>query len=96
MSKFKLEVGTSNTTHKSGVSKAGKDYSFYEQDVYVYEKEGDLYPRKIQISFETAASALQPGKYVMDLTPGIYFNRFGNPEVDMRQVKFIPDTQASK
>lgn len=97
MPKFKVEIDTTNCNHKSGTAKAtGKPYSFYEQSAYVFENPDDRYPRKIEISHNDLNDALPVGKYILDLDPAVYFDRFGNPAIDMRNAKFIPDTQVAK
>lgn len=97
MPKYKVEIDTKNCEHKEGTSaKTGKPYSFYLQPAYLFEKPEDRYPLKIELSHNELADAHEVGKYIMDLDPAVYFNNYGQPGIDMRNAKFIPDTQAGK
>jgi hypothetical protein len=81
---MKIEITSTETRQKSGMSKSQKPFSFRVQTAYAH-LHGKPYPVQIEVTLDDAAPAHAVGSYTLG-EESYYVNRFGSLELGRLQL----------
>jgi hypothetical protein len=85
MSSLVIEIHSDEVEHRSGVSKAGKDWEMFEQEAWVRFNNAP-FPEKIKINIKDK-TPIKRGIYVLDPSRVCTVGNFGSLEINDRKIQ---------
>jgi hypothetical protein len=83
----KIEIQTTQMTHRTITTKAGGSADLFEQDAYLH-KEGEPYPQKFRITHRQNVP-LSPGFYSLS-DSSFTVGRWGDISLDTFRIAYVP------